>query len=115
TSTKSTASSKNKIMHYRNGRQAQEGDPVIGETYKGSGVIIAGKIHGLLPGQTQCNCTVAVPVYGGTEQQTCRTVSDFYHAADAFAAIEATMAGSPAAPMPPGGWPKCEPPQSSQT
>jgi hypothetical protein len=79
-------------MHYKNGKEAHEGDPVIGESYKGSGAIIAGKIHNLQAGQKTCNCTVAVPVFGGIEQMTCRNVSDHYLAADAFAAIEAQLA-----------------------
>ena len=84
-------------MHYKNGREAQEGDPVIGETFKGSGVFIAGTIHSLSPGSAStCNCTVAVVVPGGVNQMTCRNVGDYYHAADAFKAIDAAVADAAA-------------------
>lgn len=87
-------------MHYKNGKEAHEGDPVIGESYKGSGIIIAGKIHSLQATQLSCNCTVAVPAIGGIEQLSCRNVNEHYHAADAFAAMEQMML-NPAVEVPP--------------
>ncbi len=74
-------------MHYRNGRAANDGDPVIGESWKGSGNIIAGKLHSTSPGSTSCNGQVAHPIVGGVANAHI-TVGDFYHAADAFAAVE---------------------------
>ena len=76
-------------MHYKNGKEAQDGDPVICQGYTGQ--LTVGKIHTLVPGSTACNCTVAEPVMGGVTQLTCRTVGEMYHAADAFAAIEIQM------------------------
>lgn len=73
-------------MHYKNGRLAQEGDPVICTGYNGQ--ITVGKIHSLVPGSTSCNCTVAEPVIGGVNQLTCRTIGDMYHAQDAFGAMD---------------------------
>lgn len=73
-------------MHYKNGREAKEGDPVICKGY--SGQITAGKIHTLLVGADSCNCTVAEVVIGGVNQLTCRTVGDMYHAEDGFQALE---------------------------
>jgi hypothetical protein len=87
-------------MHYRNGKEAHDGDPVIGQTYKNSGVVIAGKIHSINPGQNTCNCTVAVPVMGGVEHLSCRNVDEFYSAADAFAAMEQALR-CPAVEVPP--------------
>lgn len=75
-------------MHYKNGREARNGDPVIGPAWTGSKEIVAGTIHSIAPGCETCNCTVAIPIVGGVNQSSCRTVSDFYHAEDAFAAIE---------------------------
>lgn len=71
-------------MHYKNGREAKESDPVIGKSY---GRVIAGKIHNLMPGQVSCNCTVAEVTMGGVSQMTCQTVGDFYHAEDAYVEI----------------------------
>lgn len=87
-------------MHYRNGREAHEGDPVIGKNY---GTVVAGKLHSLLAGTDTCNGQVAYPVYGGVNSYCC-TINELYHAEDAYNAIEATMAGFPAAPIPSGGW-----------
>lgn len=81
-------------MHYKNGRLAQEGDPVICTGY--SGAITVGKIHSLaVASQTTCNCTVAEPVMGGINQLTCRTIGDLYHAEDAFQAIQNAVAPKP--------------------
>ncbi len=79
-------------MHYKNGREAKEGEPVICTGYNGQ--ITVGKIHSLVAATT-CNATVAEPVMGGVQQLTCRTVGEMYHAEDAFAALEPkiTVAG----------------------
>ena len=73
-------------MHYKNGREAKEGDPVICSSYSGS--VTVGKIHSLVAGSESCNCTVAEPVMGGVNQLTCRTVGELYHAEDALSAIK---------------------------
>ena len=97
-------------MHYKNGREAHEGQPVICKGYAGQ--ITVGKIHTLIPDVTTCNCSVAETFMGGVNQLTCRTINEMYHAEDAFAAIEATMAAAPAAPVTTGGWPVPEPPHA---
>jgi hypothetical protein len=71
-------------MHYKNGREAKDGDFVIVE--EGS-QIRAGKIHSLVAGCDTCNCQVSYPVMGGTSG-TCTTISKCYHAEDAYKAIE---------------------------
>ena len=77
-------------MHYKNGKPASEGDPIIYRQHWDQKVI-AGTIHSLNPSSTCCNGIIAAPVMGG-----CATVSvvvgDCYHAADALAAIEAQTA-----------------------
>jgi hypothetical protein len=44
-------------MHYKNGREAKVGDPVIGTGYNIKGVI-AGIVAGLTPGSDTCNIRV---------------------------------------------------------
>ena len=72
-------------MHYKNGKEAHEGDSVLGETFKGSGDILAGKLYNLQPGSETCNAHLASPIMGGTGV-TCVTVNELYLAADAFKA-----------------------------
>ena len=84
-------------MHFKNGRLAREGDPVICRGYNGS--VTVGKIHTLLSGCETCNATVAEVVPGGVNQLTCRTIGDMYHAEDALAAVEAIQ--PKCAPKPP--------------
>ena len=101
-------------MHYKNGREAKNGDPVVGKIWNN---ITAGIIHSIVPGSTSCNCTVAVPVMGGVNQMSCVNINDLYHAEDAYVAVNGgnessvgaptpAPAGSPPATPPPGGWPK---------
>ena len=56
-------------MHYKNGREAKNGDPVIAKNYAGK--IVAGVIHNLIeqPGAT-CNCDVVTVIPGGTQNLT---------------------------------------------
>jgi hypothetical protein len=86
-------------MHYKNGREAKENDPVVGESYTGSGIYKAGVIHSINPGTTACNAQLAVPIPGGVTQ-LCITVGECYHAEDVFVAVDkATGAGKdPASP-----------------
>jgi hypothetical protein len=83
-------------MHFKNKREARNGDPVICRGYNGQ--ITVGKIHSLAPGQDTCNCTVAEVVMGGVNQLTCQTVGHLYHAEDAFTAIEANITAPEAEP-----------------
>ncbi len=71
-------------MHYKNGREAREGDPVI---LLNNGRTTVGKVHSIIAGTSTCNCTVAEPVTGGIQQLTCRTLRDMHHAEDAHCVI----------------------------
>jgi len=84
------------MAHYKNGRPAANGDPVVGQTYGGSGVVYAGTIHSINPGQETCNATVAEACVGGVNQRPCVNVSDLYHAEDAFKAIDLALKESAA-------------------
>jgi hypothetical protein len=88
-------------MHYRNGKEAHEGDPVITRNYNNK--IVNGTIHNLREGLS-CNCDVSVLIPGGVIQLTCQDVGQMFHAADALAAIELQMA-NPAVEVPPGSQP----------
>jgi hypothetical protein len=73
-------------MHYKNGREAANGDPVVARNYAGR--IVSGTVHNLRAGTATCNCDLVVVIPGGTMNETCRTVSEMYHAEDAFKALE---------------------------
>ncbi len=79
-------------MHFKNGRLAAEGDPVISHQYNR---VVAGTLHSLSEGSTTCNAILARPVPGGIDQRSV-TVGDCYHAEDAFAAVEAKLASAEA-------------------
>ena len=46
-------------MHYRNGREAKNGDKVIQLTMDGAAVVAAGILFDAKPGNTFCNGTIA--------------------------------------------------------
>jgi hypothetical protein len=48
-------------MHYRNGREAKVGDPVVGRTYNRKG-LQAGTLVSVTPGPDTCSAMVAVIV-----------------------------------------------------
>jgi len=78
-------------MHYKNGRTAQDGDPVVFLGYrKGVRVPLAGTLHSTMPSCTSCNGQVAVPEFGGCQNQFV-TIGEIYHAEDAFAAIDSAL------------------------
>lgn len=69
-------------MHYKNGREAKDQDPVIGyDEYRKT--YFAGVIHSLSAGSTSCNCQVAVPTLGGCMNR-CETVGKLVHAEDGW-------------------------------
>lgn len=86
-------------MHYRNGRAAHEGDPVIAETWKGSGKFVAGTLHSTMPNATTCNGQLAVASVGGSVQHHV-TIGECFHAEDAFAAAVAKLTEAPQAAEP---------------
>lgn len=73
-------------MHYKNKREAKEGDDVITNDYNGK--IVGGKLYNLKSQLTSCHCDIAILIPGGSQQLTCQNVNNMYHAEDAFAAIE---------------------------
>jgi hypothetical protein len=92
-------------MHYKNGKEARVGDFVVGTCYNTPG-IVAGQIVSINEGSTTCNCTVAFVGTAATPvKQDFSQCDALYLAADAHAALEATMAASTPAPAPPGGGP----------
>ncbi|MDE2098711.1 MAG: hypothetical protein KGL39_15765 [Patescibacteria group bacterium] len=107
-------------MHYKNGRAAQEADPVLVKDWQGK--VRVGIIYGLQSGSETCNGTVAVTVPGAT-LSVCVNVKDCYHADDAWAALEAdpkmnvagaTPTPAEAAPTPPAwGLPVSAPTQDT--
>ncbi|MCX5699597.1 MAG: hypothetical protein NTX01_07860 [Candidatus Omnitrophica bacterium] len=72
-------------MHYKNGREAKEGDPVVYADYNKK--VLVGQVHSLNVGATSCNCQIAVVIPGGV-MQTCETLDHLYHAEDALLAID---------------------------
>jgi len=80
-------------MHYRNGREAKEGDFVIGK-FGWPEAVRAGMIHSLNPGATSCNGMVTYPIPGQTTMASV-TVGDLVHAEDAFNAFRAPAAAQP--------------------
>ena len=74
-------------MHYKNGREAKEGDHVITKSYNGT--IVTGVLFNTNPGAETCNGSVSVIKPGGSYDLTCQTVGNMYHAEDGFKALEA--------------------------
>jgi hypothetical protein len=80
-------------MHYRNGREAKNGDKVIQLDYEGR-VMTFGVLHGAVPGNDYCNGNIA-PVQD-PNQNAC--LADCLHADDVAALIaEAGLAKRPTA------------------
>ncbi len=75
-------------MHYANGREAKENDPVVFPNPNSPGMpALVGKIYGLNPNSETCNGLVSFTKMGGTDSQYVN-VKDGYHADDALAAIQ---------------------------
>lgn len=73
-------------MHYKNGREAKNGDPVIMVTTLGSQKIaVGGILYGATPGNNTCNGTLA-PLNGGTSHYA--NLSECLHVDDLAAAME---------------------------
>lgn len=83
-------------MHFKNGREAHEGDPVVLKGYNGA--VYVGVLVDTNPGSDTCNATVARAV---GPPMTCVTVSQMWHAEDALANSEATLQPPAAAPADP--------------
>lgn len=52
-------------MHYRNGREAKNGDRIVQLSYEGGKVVSMGVLHDAQPGNDFCNGSLA-PVHGPT-------------------------------------------------
>lgn len=75
-------------MHYKNGREAKEGDHAIGKIWRGGNEVpTVGVLHSLNAGAQSCNGQLAYAVPGGTNT-ACVTIGELYHAEDALAACK---------------------------
>lgn len=75
-------------MHYKNGREAHDGEPVVAKNPYGTQQVIAGVLHSTNAAGTSCNGQIAYPIPGGSANW-CVTVGEIYHAQDALLAVEA--------------------------
>lgn len=75
-------------MHYKNGRLAQEGDPVVYKKWNGK--IAVGTLHTISPGSTSCNASVAQVAPGGVIHD-CVTIGSLFHAEDAHNGAESLL------------------------
>lgn len=57
-------------MHYRNGREAKNGDKVVSLGMDGSQVICFGVLHSAVPGNDYCNGSIA-PITNNTGACLC--------------------------------------------
>ena len=84
------------MPHYKNGREAKYGDPVVGRPYNGS-LVQVGNLIDIVPGTQSCN---AVLVRAIGSDMTCVSVGDFFHADDAYGVISAPLVQAPASTPP---------------
>lgn len=78
-------------MHYKNGREAKDGDTVIYyDTYRQK--TFGGVVWAIIPGSNSCNCQVARVVPGLVVNES-KTLGEMYHAEDALMAIEPNAIG----------------------
>ena len=70
-------------MHYKNGREAREGDFVIVKTTFGDKVY-AGRLHSLVPSSVSCNGQVAYASIGGSSNISVTVGAEVFHAEDAW-------------------------------
>jgi len=80
-------------MHYKNKREAHEGEPVVGRN--SSGKTFAGVIHSIELFSDTYVCAVAIPVPGGVIHEGCISVGELYHAEDALKAVDSLPAENP--------------------
>lgn len=81
-------------MHYKNGKQANEGDFVVGAN---GSTVLAGRISELSAQSQSCNARLSVSVFGGFERHYI-TISDFVLAEDAWRCFLAQHEFNPVAP-----------------
>lgn len=73
-------------MHYKNGREAREGDFVIVKATYGDKVY-AGRLHSLNATATTCNAQVAYAIPGGSSNLSVTVGAEVFHAEDAWGFI----------------------------
>lgn len=73
-------------MHYRNGREAKNGDKVIQLSLEGGRIEAIGVLHDATPGNDHCNGRLA-PLLGGIVQGAC--LADCLHVEDLAALLVA--------------------------
>ena len=72
-------------MHYKNGREAKEGDFAV--AVNDSKKVVAGQIHSIAASSvTTCNCRMVLPIPGGVEHHYF-TLGNMYHVEDALTAL----------------------------
>jgi hypothetical protein len=71
-------------VHYRNGREAKNGDKVVQLTHEGGKITAVGILYDAVPGQNYCNGYIA-PTTGGTLVGACMV--DCLHADDLAAIL----------------------------
>ena len=72
-------------MHYKNGREAKLGDPVVAKTTNGDKVY-AGVLLDLVPAAFACNAQVCYPKCGGVGYLCVTVGAECLHADDAWIA-----------------------------
>lgn len=71
-------------MHYRNGREAKNGDQVIQLSFEGGKIEGVGVLYNAVPGNDYCNGTIA-PTLGGPIRGAC--LVDCLHVEDLAALL----------------------------
>lgn len=71
-------------MHYRNGREAKNGDKIVklGDYGRGAEIVAFGVLHSATPGNDYCNGSIA-PI----TSDTCACLCDCMHADDLMAIL----------------------------
>ena len=57
-------------MHYRNGREAKNGDKIVKLGYEGGTIVAFGVLHSAVPGNDYCNGSIA-PITNDTGACMC--------------------------------------------
>ena len=63
-------------MHYRNGREAQNGDKVVQLAFNGAKIMGAGILHDAVPGIDYCNGKIAPMIENGACLVDCLHIED---------------------------------------
>ena len=69
-------------MHYRNGRQAKNGDKIVKLSHAGGNIVSFGVLHSAIPGNDYCNGSIAL-----ITSDTCSCLCDMLHVEDVAAIL----------------------------